>query len=117
MFLKLNHYDLQVYQSAKQMRQDCYNAFSKFPVDERFNLAGQIRRASTSVLLNLAEGCARKSETERKRFFEISRSSLVEIDGCYDLAVDSGYFNISDLEHLEKSVLKTFILLSGMLKN
>jgi four helix bundle protein len=40
----------------------------------------QIRRATLSVHLNIAEGCSRKSPSERKRFFEISRGSLIEVD-------------------------------------
>lgn len=105
MFLKLNHYNLEIYQAAKLMRKECYKTLSKFPESERYNLVDQIRRASTSVVLNLSEGCARKSETERKRFFEMSRSSLVEIDSCDDLAVDSEFFQIKDLENLGKSVI------------
>jgi four helix bundle protein len=38
-----------------------------------------------SVTLNLAEGNARKSRSERKRFFEISRASLAEVSACVDL--------------------------------
>lgn len=38
-----------------------------------------------STVLNLAEGNARRSQTERKRFFEISRASLAEVSACVDL--------------------------------
>jgi four helix bundle protein len=52
-------------------------------LEERFALAQQIRRAALSVHLNIAEGCSRKSETERKRFFEVSRGSIIEIDAGF----------------------------------
>lgn len=68
MFLNLNHYKLDVYKSAKELRIECYKTLSKLPDSERFNLIDQIRRASTSVVLNITEGCSRKSEVERKIF-------------------------------------------------
>jgi four helix bundle protein len=43
-------------------------------------MTSQIRRAALSVHLNIAEGASRKSESERERFYEISRGSIVEID-------------------------------------
>jgi four helix bundle protein len=61
-----------------------------FPADERFNMVQQVRRGAISVVLNIAEGCTRKSETERKRFFEISRGSL--LDAAFDVANELEYF-------------------------
>jgi four helix bundle protein len=43
-----------------------------------------------SVVLNLAEGNARKSNKERRRFFEISRASVIEVAACVDLALAFG---------------------------
>ena len=51
----------------------------------KFAMCFQIRRVALSVHLNIAEGASRKSETERKRFYEISRGSLIEIDTILDL--------------------------------
>ena len=51
-----------------------------FPVEERYGMITQIRRAALSVHLNIAGGCSRKSETERKRFYEKARGSIIEID-------------------------------------
>ncbi|MFA4873937.1 MAG: four helix bundle protein [bacterium] len=48
-------------------------------------LMDQQRRAMASVVLNLAEGNARRSQTERRRFFEISRASVAEVAACVDL--------------------------------
>jgi four helix bundle protein len=55
------------------------------PSEERFNLVQQIRRAALSVKSNLAEGCSRRSEAERKRYFEVSRGSVIEIDAAWKL--------------------------------
>ena len=49
-------------------------------------LRDQQRRAMASVVLNLSEGNARCSRTERRRFFEIARASASEVSSCIDLA-------------------------------
>ncbi|KQT16876.1 four helix bundle protein [Chryseobacterium sp. Leaf404] len=116
MFLNLNHYKLDVYKSARELRFECYKILSKLPIEERYNLTYQIIRASTSVVLNITEGCSRKSETERKRYFEIARGSVIELDSCFDITVESEYLALNDLEKIGNKLKTTFILLSGMLK-
>lgn len=44
-----------------------------------------MKRAMASVVLNIAEGNARRSSSERRRFFEISRASAAEVGACIDL--------------------------------
>lgn len=116
MFLDLNHYKLDVYKSARELRFECYQMLSRLPDSERFNLTDQIRRASTSVVLNITEGCSRKSETERKRYFEIARGSVIELDSCFDIAIECKYIERENLEKTGKLIKTTFILLSGILK-
>src|SRR5215213_7223714 len=70
---------------------DCYKATASFPQEEKFALTQQIRKAAFSVFLNIAEGYSRKLLLERKRFFEISRGSLNEVDAALDVATDLGY--------------------------
>jgi four helix bundle protein len=70
MFLQLNHQQLDIYKLARVFAKDCYYATRNFPSEEKFALVQQIRRAALSVQLNSAEGCSRRSEAERKRFFE-----------------------------------------------
>ena len=53
-------------------------------------LLDQQRRAMASVVLNLAEGNARRSSSERKRFFEIARASVAEVAACVDLMIAFG---------------------------
>ena len=76
MFLKLNHQKLEVYQSSRTFVFECYKLTRQLPADEKFGMISQIRRAALSVHLNIAEGASRKSEVERKRYYEISRGSM-----------------------------------------
>ncbi|KQT24049.1 four helix bundle protein [Chryseobacterium sp. Leaf405] len=116
MFLNLNHYNLDVYKSARELRIECYKILPKLPESERFNITGQIRRASTSVVLNITEGCSRKSEIERKRYFEIARGSVIELDSCFDIIIESNYVETDQVIKIGKLIKTSFILLSGMLK-
>ncbi len=68
-----------------------------------------------SVHLNLAEGCSRKSQAERKRYFEVSRGSVIEIDACLELAVKLKYTTIEDLKNFGDAIIKTFQMLSKMI--
>lgn len=98
------------------MRLECYKILPKLPDSERFNLTDQIRRAATSVVLHITEGCSRKSDQERKRYFEIARGSVIELDSYFDLTVESNYIKIEELDKIGKLIKTTFILLSGILK-
>lgn len=72
MFLKLNHQKLEVFIVSRQFVLECYRLTKNLPADEKFGMISQIRRAALSVHLNIAEGCSGKSETERKRYYEIA---------------------------------------------
>jgi four helix bundle protein len=87
-----------------------------FPREEKFALVQQIRRAAISVHLNLAEGCSRKSQAERNRFFEIARGSVIEVDTAIDIAVKLEYVLQRNLEALGEQIINSFKLLSGMIK-
>lgn len=75
----------------------------------------QIRRAALSVHLNLAEGASRKSETERRRFFEIARGSLIEIDTAFDIALSLNYMHNEKVNKLSELIITTFRLLTGLI--
>ena len=83
MFLRLNHQNLDIYEVSRRFVQECYRLTKSLPSEERFGMITQIRRAALSVHLNIAEGASRKSETERKRYYEVARGSVIEIDAAW----------------------------------
>ncbi len=115
MFLNLPHSNLDVYKCSRKLVLECYKFSKTLPDSERFGLVQQLRRAATSVTLNLAEGCSRKSAVERMRYFEISRGSLVEIDSIFDIVVDLEYSGIEELSHTGDLLLRCFKMLSAMM--
>lgn len=115
MFLQLNHQKLEVYKTSKLFVMECYRLSKLLPADEKFGMVSQIKRAALSVHLNIAEGASRKSEGERKRFYEIARGSLIEIDAALDIANDMDYLQQTKLELLGKYMLECFKMLSGLI--
>ena len=115
MFLQLKHESLKVYQAVRELTKEIYRISMQLPVDERFNMVQQIRRAALSVKLNLAEGCTRRSIAERKRYLEISRGSVVEVDAVLETAVDLQYLSKLNLEKLGENLNKCFAMLSKMI--
>ena len=115
MFLQLNHQKLDVYSFSKTFVFECYRLTKYLPADEKFGMISQIRRAALSVHLNIAEGASRKSETERKRFYEIARGSIIEIDAALDVASGLQYPENIKLDNLGESMIRTFKILSGLI--
>jgi four helix bundle protein len=117
MFLKLNHQKLEVFTMSRQFVLECYKMSNTLPGDERFGMTTQIRRAAVSVYLNIAEGSSRKSETERKRYYEIARGSVIEIDAALDIANDLGYLKKYDTNKLAETMISSFKLLTRLIQS
>lgn len=117
MFLSLAHTKLDIYNVIRAFTKECYLLSKRLPVEEKFNMVQQLRRATLSVHLNNAEGCTRKSENERKRYFEIARGSIIEIDALLDVAEDMGYIQRSDIGELGKLMIQVFKMLSGLINS
>ena len=117
MFLQLAHTKLDVYKLSQELALECYTTTKKFPSDEKFAMVSQIRRAALSVHLNIAEGCSRKSEKERVRYYEIARGSVIEIDAAIGIAFKIGYVEMGEIEMLGELIVKNFKLLSGLIKS
>jgi four helix bundle protein len=115
MFLRLNHKNLDVYKAARELLKLSYRITKKLPPAEKFNLIHQINRAALSVKLNIAEGSSRKSPVERKRFYQISRSSVIEIDAAAEAIIDLEYLREDDLRELGLFLNKTFSMLTNMI--
>ena len=98
--------ELKVWEKAHAMTLRAYRLTEGFPKHETFGLASQIRRCSSSIPANIAEGCGRLGNTELHRFLQIACGSASELEYHFLLARDLGY--ISDADHLsaEKQLLE-----------
>jgi four helix bundle protein len=85
------------YQFSLKLYKASYQISANFPIHERLNLAPQLRRAATSVLLNIAEGYGRFHHLEKLRFFYIARGSLNEMLSAFNCAHQAGYLDEEQL--------------------
>lgn len=115
MFLQLKHTGLDVFKFSQDLALECYRLTKQFPDSERFAMISQIRRAALSVHLNVAEGGSRKSLTDRKRFYEIARGSVVEIDAAIGIAFRLDYVKMEQLTNFEKLIISNYKILSGLI--
>jgi len=115
MFLELAHTKLDIFQISKEFVLSCYKETRLFPPEEKFGIIQQIRRAALSVHLNIAEGCSRKSAIERKRFYEVARGSIIEIDTALDIAIELNYTAKEKLKELGQFMIRTFQMISKMI--
>lgn len=94
-----------VYKDARQFRKELKSISRKnFPKEEQYNLTSQLWRALDSILLNIAEGSDRYSDTDFSRFLNNSLTSVNEVVACLDCALDDEYINESTHnEYLNKA--------------
>ena len=113
--LDLNHKKLTVWTKSIELVKQIYLLTVNFPTEEKYGLVSQLRRAAVSVPSNISEGASRKSKTERERFYEIARSSLVEIDTQIEISLDLEYLDGESIEELTQLANQVFAMLSAMI--
>ncbi len=107
---------LKVWRKGHDLTLAVYMATAKFPTDELFGLTSQMRRASTSIPSNIAEGCGRTGKAELGRFLQISTGSASELEYHLLLAHDLGLFSDSAHRQLDaqatelKRMISSFIV-------
>src|SRR5215467_15570115 len=93
-----------------------YRLTETFPRHELFGLAAQIRRCSSSIPANIAEGCGRMGNTELHRFLQIACGSASELEYHFLLAKDLGYLPYGEYESVHKQLLEMQRMLVALTK-
>ena len=109
--------DLDVWQVAREFRNEMYKVAGKLPDVEKFALGTQIRRAAISVTANMAEGFGRFGYQENAQFCRQSRGSVFELRDHLTTCVDQGYVAEKEGERLEAIANRTVQLLNGYLRS
>jgi four helix bundle protein len=106
---------LKVWQKGHAPTLAVYEATSAFPREEVHGLTSQMRRSSSSVATNIAEGCGRDSTLEMRKALRLAMGSASELEYQLLLSKDLGYLSSKTYEALnaatteEKRMLASFI--------
>ena len=103
--------DLEIYKLAREFRKKIYSLAKKLPEYEKYNLAGQMRRAAVSLTNCIAEGHGRFHYQENIQFLRQSRGSLEEIIDDMNVCIDESY---ADLDRLNKLKQEGYIVLKRL---
>ena len=110
--------ELKVYKEAYMQVKRVYEIAKKLPSEERYELSSQIRRASVSIPLNIAEGYG-KVETGKEliRYLSIARGSSAEMEVLLDLIYDFGYVNESEYAEMKERQERVGKMLTGLIRS
>jgi four helix bundle protein len=111
------HKDLDVWKDSINLVLEIYQATKKFPKEELFCLAQQLRRAAISVPSNISEGAARNQKREFIRFLRISAGSLAEIETQIFIAKQLLYIEDQEFKTLTDRCNKIRSQIAGLIKN
>jgi four helix bundle protein len=92
--------ELKVWQRSHGLVLKIYPVIAQLPVEERFALASQLRRAAISVPTNIAEGSKRRSPQDYAHFLNMAEASLAEVDYLLLLTRDLGYLQDDTIQPL-----------------
>jgi four helix bundle protein len=108
--------DLRVRERAHERTLSVYKKTQGFPKEEIYGLTSQLRRATSSIGANIAEGCGRRSDPEMRRFLQIARGSANEVEYHLLLAKDLLFLPVEDFTELENMVLEIQRMLASLVQ-
>ncbi|MDH3943102.1 MAG: four helix bundle protein [Anaerolineae bacterium] len=107
---------LKVWEKAHTLTLEIYRATGSFPKEELYGLTSQIRRASSSIPANIAEGYGRDSDAELRRFLNISSGSATELEYHLLLAKDLEFLPASLHQNINNELMEIQKMLAGLLR-
>ncbi len=87
---------LQIWDRSHKLTLQIYRITRGFPTDERYGMVSQMRRSSSSVPTNIAEGCGRNTDADFARFLDHSMGSATELEYQLILSRDLGYISTDE---------------------
>ena len=109
--------NLDVYTRSKELVKKVYDVVNKFPLEERFALSSQIRRAIISVTSNIAEGLSRTPIKEQCHFLDIAYGSLMEVDCQLEIACDLSFLTKEEYNKIYIIINDVARMLIGLKKH
>lgn len=109
--------DLIAWKEAHKLALIIYRSTEKFPLNERYSLIDQMRRAAVSISSNIAEGFSRQTKKEKIQFYFTAKGSLTELQNQLLLSRDIGYLNKELFSEMAAKTVLVDKLLIGLIKS
>lgn len=109
-----DHEKLRVYQEALRFVAFAGGVISELP--PKVAARDQLDRASTSIVLNIAEGNGKRSKVDRCRYLDISRGSALESAACLDVLVVKRLLDASRAAEGKEILVGIVSMLVGLLE-
>ncbi len=106
---------IKAWEKAHILTLEIYRATQRFPREELYGLASQMRRAASSIPANIAEGCGRAGDAELARFCQLSFGSASELEYWPLLARDLRYIDEADYDGLRAGTVEVKKMLGALL--
>src|SRR2546422_11197541 len=108
--------NLRAWQLARDLAVLSKSVITRLPREERYAPADQWRRAVYSVALNIAEGASRRGIKDFRKFLDIARSSLHEVEAILDLVAALDYLRSEDLAQIHAARQERRLTGDGLLR-
>ena len=112
-----NFQKLIVWQEARLLVKNIYHLVADYPTTEKFSLVDQMKRASISIVSNIAEGSGRKSQNDQAHFYTMAFSSAMELLNQLIISSDLGYITPCEMREAEHRIQKIAMMISGLRKS
>ena len=109
--------NMEIFEIGYSLALDIHRLLDRFPDKEKDNIISQMRRAVTSIPLNIAEGSVKKSNKEFLNFLSYSYGSAKELDVLLSMSKDLNYISEEEYEDLFVKLDKLMAKLFGFMKN
>ena len=107
--------DLIAWQKARVLTREVYGVTRGEPFGRDFGLRDQIRRATVSIMANIAEGFERNRSAEVQRFLGIAQGSCAEVRSHLYVALDAGYLDETTFESLLSQAAEVGRITGGLM--
>ena len=108
-------HQLSVWQKSHQFTLDVYALTRAYPKEELFGHTSQIRRSSSSIATNIAEGCGRGSDADFGRFLQMAMGSASESEYQILLSFDLNYIDENQYKQMNAKVTEIKRMLSSLI--
>ena len=108
--------DLEIWKQARELTRWVYKLTANGNFSRDYGLKDQMRRASVSIMANIAEGFSRKGDKEFSQFLFVAKSSAAELQSHAYVALDQDYITDTDFKGLYESLDHISRMLSNFIK-